>query len=577
MQWFRAKTPATPTTTQEHHQSSSSSSSSSSPSSSSFRPSSSKSSKSILRGQDESTPLLSGGTTATAAAAAAAVAVETAGDAPLVVGGNGSLLASGGARRKHEGQPGYGTETSSRDSEEEEEEEEEEYEDDRPLPTAQLFLVCYARFVEPLAFFCIFPFINKMIMDTGDVKEEDLGFYSGLIESLFSFTQMLVMIPWGRAADRVGRKPVLLFSMTGIALSISIFGMAKSFWQMVLFRCMAGIFGGVIVTVRAMISEMSTPKTQARAFSWFSTSSNIGIMVGPLIGGALSNPAEQLPSVFGNSRFLKDHPYCLPGFVIGGIAWTALLANASFTKETLKRKSSGSSSFSKPMSMWEVLCAPGVGMVLFLYFWTMVIALSFTAVFPVFLFTRPELGGYGFSPLQISLYMALVGISQTLWVLLVFPPLQRRYSTGAVFRACGLFWPLVFILYPFASLLLRSGFVRAFWVVALLNAVLGGGVAMAYTCSTLTLNDISPSPATLGTLNAIALSLGSGIRAFAPAAFASFYAVGVRGHLLGGYLVWLVFFVLVVGFAVAVRWLPPGAEGDVKVLAERKKRGDSCR
>lgn len=58
---------------------------------------------------------------------------------------------------------------------------------------------------------------------------------------------MLVMIPWGRAADRVGRKPVLLFSMTGIALSISIFGMAKSFWQMVLFRCMAGVFGGVIV------------------------------------------------------------------------------------------------------------------------------------------------------------------------------------------------------------------------------------------------------------------------------------------------------------------------------------------
>ncbi|KAK7533066.1 major facilitator superfamily domain-containing protein [Phyllosticta citribraziliensis] len=410
-----------------------------------------------------------------------------------------------------------------------------------------------------------------MIMDTGDVKEEDLGFYSGLIESLFSFTQMLVMIPWGRAADRIGRKPVLLFSMTGIALSISIFGMAKSFWQMVLFRCMAGIFGGVIVTVRAMISEISTPKTQARAFSWFSTSSNIGIMFGPLIGGALSNPAEQLPSVFGNNQFLKDYPYCLPGFAIGGIAWTALLANAFFTKETLKRKTRGSSSSAKPMSTWEVLCAPGVGMVLVIYFWTMIIALSFTAVLPVFLFTRPELGGYGFSPLQISLYMALLGISQTLWVLLVFPPLQRRYSTGAVFRGCALFWPLVFVMYPVGSLLLRAGFVRAFWTAALLNGVLGSGVAMSYTCSTLTLNDISPSPATLGTLNAVALSLGSGVRAFAPAAFASFYAVGVRGHLLGGYLVWLVFFLLAVVFAVTIRWLPPGAEGDVKLL-ERKKR-----
>ncbi|KAK8227246.1 MFS transporter, partial [Phyllosticta capitalensis] len=434
--------------------------------------------------------------------------------------------------------------------------------DDRPLPTGQLFLVCYARFVEPIAFFCIFPFINKMIMDTGDVKEEDLGFYSGLIESLFSFTQMLVMIPWGRAADRVGRKPVLLFSMTGIALSISIFGMAKSFWQMVLFRCMAGVFGGVIVTVRAMISEMSTPQTQARAFSWFSTSSNIGIMLGPLIGGALTNPADQLPSLFGNSRFLREYPYSLPGFVIGGIAWTALLANAFFTKETLKRKTAGgATNEAKPMSTWEVLRAPGVGTVLMLYFWTMILALSFTAVLPVFLFTRPELGGYGFSPVQISLYMALLGISQTLWVLLVFPPLQRRYSTGAVFRGCALAWPAMFVAYPLASVLLRLHYVRAFWTVAIANGVVGSGVAMAYTCSTLTLNDISPSPATLGTLNAVALSLGSGIRAFAPAAFASFYAVGVRGHLLGGYLVWVVFVLIAAGFAVAIRWLPAKSEG----------------
>lgn len=57
--------------------------------------------------------------------------------------------------------------------------------DDRPLPRGQIFLLCYARLVEPIAFFSIFPFINKMIWETGglDLKEADVGFYSGLIVS----------------------------------------------------------------------------------------------------------------------------------------------------------------------------------------------------------------------------------------------------------------------------------------------------------------------------------------------------------------------------------------------------------
>lgn len=56
-------------------------------------------------------------------------------------------------------------------------------EDDTPLPKIQIFLLCYARLVEPIAFFGIFPFINKMIWETGNLKEEDVGFYTGLIVS----------------------------------------------------------------------------------------------------------------------------------------------------------------------------------------------------------------------------------------------------------------------------------------------------------------------------------------------------------------------------------------------------------
>ena len=55
--------------------------------------------------------------------------------------------------------------------------------EDKPLPRAQIFLLCYARIVEPIAFFSIFPFVNKMIWETGGLDEADVGFYSGLIVS----------------------------------------------------------------------------------------------------------------------------------------------------------------------------------------------------------------------------------------------------------------------------------------------------------------------------------------------------------------------------------------------------------
>ena len=61
----------------------------------------------------------------------------------------------------------------------------EDEDDDKPLPVGQIILLCYARLVEPIAFFSIFPFIQQMILEVGGVEEEDVGFYSGLIVSIF--------------------------------------------------------------------------------------------------------------------------------------------------------------------------------------------------------------------------------------------------------------------------------------------------------------------------------------------------------------------------------------------------------
>jgi len=89
--------------------------------------------------------------------------------------------------------------------------------EERPMPYLQILTLCYVSLAEPVAYFAIFPFINEMIYRLGQrlehpLPESSVGFWTGLIESLFSLVQMALMIFYGRAADKYGRKPILVFS-----------------------------------------------------------------------------------------------------------------------------------------------------------------------------------------------------------------------------------------------------------------------------------------------------------------------------------------------------------------------------
>lgn len=440
----------------------------------------------------------------------------------------------------------------------------------KPLPKIQVLLLCYARAIEPLAFFSIFPYVNQMVQENGGVKDTDVGFYSGLIESLFSLTQAIVMIFWGRAADRIGRKPVLVYSLFGVTLATGLFGLAKTIVQMILFRCVAGIFAGTIVTIRTMVAEHSTPKTQARAFSWFAFSGNLGIFLGPLLGGALADPATQYPGVFGGVRFFEDYPYAMSSLVVALVGLTAAITSACFIQETLKKEPSpaeynGEEAASdtpgqrETLSTGELLKSPGVDVVLYIYGHIMTLAFAYTAIIPVFWFTPVPLGGWGFTPLQISLMMGLNGAAQAAWLLLVFPPLQHRIGTKGVIRLCALAYPLFFLGCPIGNVLLRSGSqasINAFWVFAPIMLAVGCGVSMSFTAIQLSLNDISPSPRVLGTLNALALTGVSSLRAFCPALFTSLFALGARTQLAGGYAIWILLVILASGLSVVTKYLP---------------------
>ncbi|EIN12458.1 MFS general substrate transporter [Punctularia strigosozonata HHB-11173 SS5] len=406
-----------------------------------------------------------------------------------------------------------------------------------PLPKGQILLLSFTRIAEPLTFAILFPFVNAMVLRTGEVEVEEVGYYVGAIESLFSLVQMMFLISWGWAADKYGRKPVLLISLLGAALSTTLFGFSTKIWHMFVARCIGGLFGGNAVVVRTLFAEISDSTNQARAFSFFAFASNIGLMVGPLIGGAFAEPEDAWPGTFGRIGFLRTYPYALPCLVSGSYCLLAFALNAVFLREPAKREHDPKKDGPKPGL--RTLLTPPVLKALLVFSAAMFLGLAYTAVLPIWLFTPVHLGGLNFPPSQIAVLIALAGFSQSLWLLLAMPPLDKALGTYRLLRICFTFWPW-FLLTPIAvSLMARAGdWVVVFILVGLMHT-LGSGVAMAFTSVQLLLNNVSP-PAHLGAINGLALTINSGIRTFTPALFASIFAVGVQKNILGRYLAWVV-------------------------------------
>lgn len=152
---------------------------------------------------------------------------------------------------------------------------------------------------------------------------------AGVLHASFTAAQLFTAMLWGRVADssRAGRKTVVLIGLAGTAASCVGFGLSTSFWQALVFRSLGGATNGNVGVLRTMISELVRDKKyQQRAFVLLPMTFNIGVIVGPILGGLLADPAGSYPGLFGRIEFLKRFPYALPNFVSAMFLCSAALA-----------------------------------------------------------------------------------------------------------------------------------------------------------------------------------------------------------------------------------------------------------
>ncbi|RFN44962.1 major facilitator superfamily transporter [Fusarium flagelliforme] len=404
-------------------------------------------------------------------------------------------------------------------------------------PKLQILLLCYARLMEPIAFFSIFPYIAQMTQHNGNLPESDIGFYSGLFESLFSGVQTLTLFYWGSMADRVGGKTMLIWSLLGTTVGTLLFGFSTNLWQMGLVRCFTGMVAGGNVIIRAMIGERCTNETRTQAFSWYCFAGNIALFVGPLIGGALASPVIQYPAIFKGIAFFERYPFSLPGIAVAFLSATCAIVIALFVDEAVEEEGSASDTeptASSPALSWasirDLIQAPGVGRMLCSFLHVQFVGSAFMAVNTLTLYTGVSRGGLGFSEHEIAVYMTAQGGAEAVWMLLAFPPLHRRIGTRGMVLLGSVAFPLFFAGYIVMNAFLRDASSTSFLVYRLVLAAMtfiGPAIFLSMTAVQLGLQEVSPSLRTLGTLNAIAESAYCLIKAVVPAVSTTIFAIGV--------------------------------------------------
>ncbi|KAF9269399.1 member of major facilitator multidrug-resistance DHA1 sub-family [Marasmius fiardii PR-910] len=470
-----------------------------------------------------------------------------------------------------------------------------------PLPWFQFSLVLFLQLAEPLTSQVISPFTPQLIRDIGITHgdETKVGHYVGLLQSLFFFTQALTILHWARTSDRLGRKPVLLVGLFGISVSMFSFGLSKTFWGLVL-RCVTivvrvchilviepyhcgsrglnGALNGNIGIIKSIVAEITDSTNLSQAYGFMPIAWSTGGILGPLIGGALSHPVDQIPGVFGHSQFLREYPYFLPcavPAVFSAIAWIVTLL---FLKETVPTAISLSRLFNsrkskanltpqtiatgplpeafpptptlasdipdneKPVPLLKLLRTPAVLLSAGNYASLGLVDIAFRAIQPLFFSTPTELGGLGLSPAAIGKILSITGLLMGLLQIFFFAGIHDRLGSKLTFTiGIGSTIPM-FLTFPIMRYLVlaKQRLTPLVWVVVGVQTLLftmpsfAGGAIFIY------IQAASPNRASLGATNGLSQFSVSICRAIGPGVANSLFSVSMEKGYLGGYMVYYV-------------------------------------
>ncbi len=164
-----------------------------------------------------------------------------------------------------------------------------------------LFIIFTTIFVDLVGFGIVLPVLPLYARTFGASP-----LIIGVIVASFSLMQFFFMPVWGRVSDRIGRRPVILWSLVASAISYLIYGFAHSLVVLIISRVFAGIAGATVSTAQAYIADVTTSENRAKGMGLIGAAFGLGFIFGPVIGGILSEPGlilRHISSILHNGVF----------------------------------------------------------------------------------------------------------------------------------------------------------------------------------------------------------------------------------------------------------------------------------
>ena len=218
---------------------------------------------------------------------------------------------------------------------------------------------------------------------------------------------------WGRLSDRWGRKPLLISTISGNCLCYLALAFAPNVLTAFIIRFLGGLASGNGAVIQGYIADVTPPERRARMMSRQGAAWNVGMIVGPAVGGAFAH-VDSGPIGFR-----------IPLFIAAGLSALAATAVIFFIRESRVREQTISQRPSRWSAIGEAFGHPVIGRLMLL---TFLVGFAFNGIESIFgLWGQAK---FGWGPPQISICFAVTGAVAAVTQFFVTGPLSERYGEG---------------------------------------------------------------------------------------------------------------------------------------------------
>jgi MFS family permease len=231
----------------------------------------------------------------------------------------------------------------------------------KPLPLGVIFLTLYIDLIGFSLFFPLGPELLRYyiahepasglfaalfaqlqaLAHTTDIPEMATGaLFAGLLGSVYSLMQFVFSPVWGARSDRVGRRPVLLLTVAGSAVSYLVLVFSGSFTVFLISRILGGIMGGNLAVAIAAVADVTSRENRAKGMGLVGAAFALGFLTGPAIGGLTAhlNLLEWQPGL----AAFGLHPFSVTALIGFALCLVNLTWVAARFRETLPAGASAS-------------------------------------------------------------------------------------------------------------------------------------------------------------------------------------------------------------------------------------------